>query len=133
MSMQEFKAKTTEEAISLGLEKLGVSFEDVKIEVVDEGSRGFLGILGVKPAVVRLTLREDLESTDVLKAVGLGREEESKSSVQEKAEKAKAAVKAEKPVKTEETKAAAPKRAKTENTPKAEEPRSDQRPGDRRA
>ncbi len=126
MSMQEFKAKTTEEAISLGLEKLGVSFEDVKIEVVDEGSKGFLGILGVKPAVVRLTLREDLESTDVLKAVGLGREEEPKSSVQEKAEKAKAAVKAEKSVKTEETKAAAPKRTKSENAPKAEEPKQEE-------
>ena len=121
MRMQEFKAKTTEEAISLGLEKLGVSFEDVKIEVVEEGSKGFLGILGVKPAVVRLTLREDLEDTDVLKAVGLGREDEPKSTVQEKAEKAKAAVKAEKPAKAEETKAAAPKRVKAEKTPKAEE------------
>jgi spoIIIJ-associated protein len=132
--MEEFKAKTTEEAISLGLEKLGVSFEDVKIEVVEEGSKGFLGILGVKPAVVRLTVREDLDETDVLKAVGLGREEEKQSNVKEKAEKAKAAVKketaeaakAEKPAKTEKApKADAPKRTKTEKAPKAEEPKKE--------
>ncbi len=127
MRMEEFKAKTTEEAISLGLEKLGVSFEDVKIEVVDEGSKGFLGILGVKPAVVRLTVREDLEETDVLKAVGLGREEEKKSSVKEKAEKAKAAAKKEaaKPQKSDAPKAEAPKRTRSEKAPKAEEPKKE--------
>ena len=130
MRMEEFKAKTTEEAISLGLEKLGVSFEDVKIEVVEEGSKGFLGLLGVKPAVVRLTVREDLEDTDVLKAVGLTRDEET-ATVKEKAEKAKAkakpeASKAEKPAKTEKApKAEAPKRAKTEKAPKAEEPKKE--------
>ncbi|MBE5813820.1 MAG: protein jag [Clostridiales bacterium] len=137
MRMEEFKAKTTEEAISLGLEKLGVSFEDVKIEVVEEGSKGFLGLLGVKPAVVRLTVREDLEDTDVLKAVGLTRDEET-ATVKEKAEKAKAkakpeAPKAEKPAKTEAKpaktekapKAEAPKRAKTEKAPKAEEPKKE--------
>ena len=119
MRSEVFKAKTTEEAISLGLEKLGVSFEDVKIEVVEEGSKGFLGILGVKPAVVRLTVREDLEDTDVLKAVGLTQtaEEPAKETVKEKAEKAKA--KAKKEV-AESKPAEAPKRAKTE-APKAEE------------
>ena len=125
MRSEVFKAKTTEEAISLGLEKLGVSFEDVKIEVVEEGSKGFLGILGVKPAVVRLTVREDLEDTDVLKAVGLTQtaEEPAKETVKEKAEKAKA--KAKKEV-AESKPAEAPKRAKTE-APKAE-PKAEEAP-----
>ena len=35
-----------EEAISLGLEELGVSLADVKIDIVEEGTKGFLGILG---------------------------------------------------------------------------------------
>ncbi len=97
MRTEVFKAKTTEEAISLGLEKLGVSFEDVKIEVLDEGSKGFLGIFGVKPAEVRLTVREDVEDTDVLKVVGLTQisEEPAKESVKEKAERAKAKAKKE--------------------------------------
>ena len=121
MRTEEFKAKTAEEAISLGLEKLGVSFEDVKIEVIDEGSKGFLGILGVKPAVVRLTVREDLEDTDVLKAVGLTKDAEAKETVKEKAEKAKAKAKKEVAEAAKPQKADAPKRAKTEKAPKAEE------------
>ncbi len=121
MRTQEFKAKTAEEAISLGLEKLGVSFEDVKIDVIDEGSKGFLGILGVKPAVVRLTVREDLEDTDVLKAVGLTKDADAKETVREKAEKAKAKAKKEVAEAAKPQKAEAPKRAKTEKAPKAEE------------
>ena len=123
MKTEVFKAKTTEEAISLGLEKLGVSFEDVKIEVIDEGSKGFLGILGVKPATVRLTVRDDLEDTDVLKAVGLTQvaEEPAKETVKEKAEKAKAKAKKE-VVESKPAKAEGAKRAKSEKAPKAEEP-----------
>ena len=122
MKTEVFKAKTTEEAISLGLEKLGVSFEDVKIEVIDEGSKGFLGILGVKPATVRLTVRDDLEDTDVLKAVGLTQiaEEPAKETVKEKAEKAKAKAKKE-VAESKPAKAEGGKRAKSEKAPKAEE------------
>ena len=122
MKTEVFKAKTTEEAISLGLEKLGVSFEDVKIEVIDEGSKGFLGILGVKPATVRLTVRDDLEDTDVLKAVGLTQvaEEPAKETVKEKAEKAKAKAKKE-VAESKPAKAEGAKRAKSEKAPKAEE------------
>ena len=122
MRSEVFKAKTTEEAISLGLEKLGVNFEDVKIEVIDEGSKGFLGILGVKPATVRLTVRDDLEDTDVLKAVGLTQiaEEPSKESLKDKAEKAKAKARKE-AAESKPAKAEAPKRTKSEKAPKAEE------------
>ena len=71
MKSIESSARTMEEAVSQGLEKLGASFEDVKIEILDEGSKGFLGIWGGKPVVVRLTLREDLEAPDVISSVGL--------------------------------------------------------------
>jgi spoIIIJ-associated protein len=49
----EMSGADVEEAISLGLARLGVPREKVAIEVVDEGSRGLLG-LGRRPAVVRM-------------------------------------------------------------------------------
>ena len=72
MRSVESSAKTMEEAISLGLEKLEASIADVTIDILDEGSKGFLGILGSKPVVVRLTVREDVEEEDdVLSSVNL--------------------------------------------------------------
>ncbi len=72
MRSVESSAKTMEEAISLGLEKLEASIADVTIDILDEGSKGFLGILGSKPVVVRLTLRDDAEEDEnVLSEVNL--------------------------------------------------------------
>lgn len=72
MRSVESSAKTMEEAISLGLEKLEASIADVTIDILDEGSKGFLGILGSKPVVVRLTLRDDAEEdANVLSEVNL--------------------------------------------------------------
>lgn len=53
----EKSAKTKEEAIELALKELGVSMEDVEIEVIEEGSRGFLGI-GGKDAVVKVSCND---------------------------------------------------------------------------
>ena len=50
----DVKAPTLEQAIQQGLEKLGLSRNDVIIEIVEEGSRGVLG-MGARDAVVRLT------------------------------------------------------------------------------
>ena len=50
----EYAAKTVEDAVDEGLRQLGVSREEVNIEVLDEGSRGILGI-GASDALVRLT------------------------------------------------------------------------------
>ena len=51
----ESKAASVEAAVTEGLTHLGVSSDQVRIEVLDEGSRGLLGI-GARDAVVRLTL-----------------------------------------------------------------------------
>lgn len=48
-------APTKEEAITVALEKLGVSRNDVSIKVVEAGKKGFLGF-GTKPAVVEVTV-----------------------------------------------------------------------------
>ncbi|MDY2656965.1 MAG: RNA-binding cell elongation regulator Jag/EloR [Candidatus Limiplasma sp.] len=114
MRSVESSAKTMEEAVTQGLEKLGVSFADVKIDILDEGSKGFLGILGGKPVVVRLTVREDAEGgEDVLSSVAL--EEAVKVPEQKPARK-----RASKP-KTEKTeKPAAQEKTEQPKAPRAE-------------
>ena len=98
MRSVESSAKTMEEAVTQGLEKLGVSFADVKIDILDEGSKGFLGILGGKPVVVRLTVREDVEEgEDLLSSVAL--EDAGKEPEQKPARKRASRSKAEKPAK----------------------------------
>jgi spoIIIJ-associated protein len=46
-------AQTVEEAVHLALTQLNVSKERAEITVIDEGKKGFLGIFGAKPAVVK--------------------------------------------------------------------------------
>ena len=53
----ESSGSDVEKAIAAGLEVLGVGQDVVKIEVLDEGSRGLLGI-GARLARVRLTVEE---------------------------------------------------------------------------
>jgi len=49
-----FSGTDVEEAIAAGLAALGLARDEVEVEVLDEGSRGVLGI-GSRPARVRLT------------------------------------------------------------------------------
>lgn len=51
------KGKSVDEAIKLALEEMGVGLEDVAIEVLEEPSRGILGIIGSKPALVRVEVK----------------------------------------------------------------------------
>lgn len=78
MKSYESSAKTIEEAISAGLEKLGASISDVTIDVLEEGSKGLFGLFGSRQAKVRLTLKE--EEVDPL--AGLTDEPKSKPAPQ---------------------------------------------------
>ena len=51
-----FTGKTVEDAVADGLRSLGLTQEQVEIEVISRGSRGLFGI-GSEPAQVRLTPR----------------------------------------------------------------------------
>lgn len=66
----EKKAKTKEEAISLALAEIGADESEVEIEIVEEGSKGFLG-LGGKDAVVKVIYNPDSEkrATDFLNKI----------------------------------------------------------------
>lgn len=55
MATVEKSAKTKDEAIELALIELGVTIDEVEVEVIEEGSKGFLGI-GNKDAVVKVTV-----------------------------------------------------------------------------
>lgn len=46
---------SVEEAIDKALKKLDLSRQDAEINIIDEGSKGFLGIIGGKDAVVEVT------------------------------------------------------------------------------
>ncbi len=54
----EIEGKTPEEAIEKALEVLDAPREKVKVEILDEGSKGLFGMIGSKQAKVRATLLE---------------------------------------------------------------------------
>lgn len=71
MKSIETIGKTTEEAIQNALKQLNVTEDKVNIEILEEGSKGFLNIIGVKPAKVKVTLKRDYisEATSFLRDV----------------------------------------------------------------
>lgn len=54
------KAKTKDEAINEALKEINKSINEVDIEVIEEESTGFLGLIGQKDAVVRISYDEDI-------------------------------------------------------------------------
>jgi len=60
VEVKEFKAKTVDEAITAATLELGISSDKLQYEVVDEGSKGFLGIFNSKPAVIKVILKKSL-------------------------------------------------------------------------
>ena len=60
----EIRARSVDEAIAEALTELGVNKEDVDIEIIQEPSKGFLG-LGSKEAVVKVTLKDTAPVSEV--------------------------------------------------------------------
>ena len=59
MKVIEIMGKTVDDAINNALTELNVTIDKVKVETIDEGSKGFLNIIGVKPAKIRVTVKRD--------------------------------------------------------------------------
>ena len=60
----EKSAKTVEDALKAALEELGVSEDEVSYEVIEEASKGLFGLLGRKPAKIRVTVKENDSNGD---------------------------------------------------------------------
>lgn len=56
MKAIEQEGKTVNEAIEKALKKLGITEEEAKIEILDEGNKGLFGLVGSKPAKVKVTV-----------------------------------------------------------------------------
>ena len=120
MKDYEVSARTIEEAISQGLEHLGVSISDVTVDVLEEGSKGLFGLFGSRPAKVRLTLKEDEESEAVAHSIladALKEEEPKAPKAPKEAKEAKEAKETKEPKAPKAPKA--PKEAKEPKESKA--------------
>ena len=58
----EISARTIDEAIKLAAKELEASLDIIEIEILDEPSKGFLGILGNKQARIRAIVKEDKQT-----------------------------------------------------------------------
>ena len=58
MTTVEKTGKTVAEAVDAAIAELGVDREQIEYEVLDEPSKGLFGLLGGKPARVRVSLKE---------------------------------------------------------------------------
>ncbi|MDD3268231.1 MAG: protein jag [Syntrophomonadaceae bacterium] len=54
----EKRGKNVDEAIKAALEELGCEISDVAIEIIEEPTKGLLGFVGRKPAVVKVSLNK---------------------------------------------------------------------------
>lgn len=57
MKTIDFTGKSINEAVDKAHEELGIDYADIDFEVIEEASKGFLGI-GAKPAKIRVTIKE---------------------------------------------------------------------------
>ncbi len=128
----EVKGKSREEAIEKGLQELGLTIAEAKVEVVTEGSKGLFGFFGSREWVIRVTSTEEekpLFDTRSLFEDALDNTPRTKKASKPAAEKpvksekpAEKAPKAEKPAAEKAPKAEKPAKPAAEKTPKAEKP-----------
>lgn len=60
MKIVEKTGRTVDEAVALALKELGAIREEVEVEVLEEPSKGILGLIKVKQARVKIILKEGL-------------------------------------------------------------------------
>lgn len=61
------RAKTVDEAVSEALKELNLEKDQVNIEVIEEPSKGFLGLIGSKEATVKVSKKED--TSEILRQI----------------------------------------------------------------
>lgn len=132
MEFREITAKTVDEAITKACLELGTSSDNLEIQVVTEGSAGFLGIFGSKSAVIKVRKKTVEEEFDILKELKKEEKKEKKEIKKEFKKEVKEVKKAE--PKKEAPKKEAPKKEhakpqvkedSAKQTPAKEEPKKE--------
>lgn len=114
MKTYESSAKTIEEAISAGLEHLGVSIGEVTIDILEEGSKGLFGLFGSRLAKVRLTLKDQEEEESIWSSLS----KETEKPVRDAKPRGEAPRK-------EQPKRETPRKEAVKSEPKQEEPKKE--------
>ena len=83
MEFKEITAKTVDEAITKACLEFETSSDNLDIQVVQEGTSGFLGFIGSKPAVIKVRKKVQEEEFDILKELAKEEKKEKKAPVKE--------------------------------------------------
>ena len=83
MEFKEITAKTVDEAITKACLEFETSSDNLEIQVVQEGTSGFLGFIGSKPAVIKVRKKVQEEEFDILKELAKEEKKEKKAPVKE--------------------------------------------------
>lgn len=59
MKIIEMEGKTVDEALKNALNQLNLTEDQVEVEIIQEGSRGFLNLIGNKPAKILVKVKRD--------------------------------------------------------------------------
>ena len=114
MEFKEITAKTVDEAITKACLEFETSSDNLEIQVVQEGTSGFLGFIGSKPAVIKVRKKVQEEEFDILKELAKEEKKEKKAPVKEEKKEPKKEFKKEaKPVREPKKETAA--KPQTEN------------------
>ena len=81
MEFKEITAKTVDEAITKACLEFETSSDNLEIQVVQEGTSGFLGFIGSKPAVIKVRKKVQEEEFDILKELAKEEKKEKKAPV----------------------------------------------------
>ena len=102
---KEYTAKSVEAAVEEGLRDMGISRDQIEVEVIQEGSRGILGI-GATDAQVRLKPKAEIAEAEVEQQEESGSADAIEADEVVEAEEAEEAEETEAPVEAVETVAA---------------------------
>lgn len=52
------KGQSVEEAITIALDRLGVTRDQIEYQIIEEAKKGFLGLFGSRPAIVEVSVKQ---------------------------------------------------------------------------
>lgn len=82
----KIKSKSKEEAIAQALAKLNVGRDEIEVEVIENPSKGFLGIIGAKDGLYEITVIEKKDSKNDLVDKGFVRDKKVENATETKVE-----------------------------------------------